>query len=210
MQPHLNDRSTCIYAAQVCFSVLSAGGVAYVLEGADVARANVLRAATAFVAVCGTTIALLLMTGSSLPAIAHSLGVASTKLHGLMYGPFAAPHCLLSGTCAVAAAAAFVLVRGRFPILTLIVGLLKFLLGFVGAVVIVTQYNRYGEALGYLLPWTWLMLVPCRSSVPASGFARTFIALQAVWQGLQAYPVAGTQAVIATFLQILVFPDLLP
>jgi hypothetical protein len=36
-------------------------------------------------------------------------------------------------------------------------------------------------------------------------FGRTFLCLASAWQGLQAYPVAGTQAVIATVLPVLVY-----
>jgi hypothetical protein len=57
-------------------------------------------------------------------------------------------------------------------------------------------------------PWGWLLLVGLETESPTArrnAFARVFLGLQAAWQGLQGYPTAGTQTVVATSLQVLVY-----
>jgi hypothetical protein len=67
--------------------------------------------------------------------------------------------------------------------------------------------GHYNNQLGYLLPWSWLLLVRTEpdGSHGQAAFARTFLCLQAAWQGLQGYPTVGTQAVIGTVLLVPVF-----
>jgi len=64
------------------------------------------------------------------------------------------------------------------------------------------------EQFAWLWPWVWLAMVPL-GTVPSrsnpDNSHRTIICLLAVWQGLQAFPVAGTQVYVATFLFVLVY-----
>jgi hypothetical protein len=58
--------------------------------------------------------------------------------------------------------------------------------------------------LGCLLPWSWL-LIAGKKKMDKDLFPRIFLSFLAVWQGLQAYPVAGTQVAIGTLIGVLVF-----
>ena len=82
--------------------------------------------------------------------------------------------------------------------------LLKGIYGLLGALWFVDSIR---EQLGYLLPWSWLLLLPVNSQPDSDRrdtFPRLFLCLLAIWEGLQAYPAAGTQAVLATFLLVAV------
>jgi len=68
--------------------------------------------------------------------------------------------------------------------------------------------GAHEQELGYLWPWVWLLLVGIETESPTArrfAFGRLFLVLQAGWQGLQAYPVAGTQVAVGTSLQVLVY-----
>jgi hypothetical protein len=95
--------------------------------------------------------------------------------------------------------------RSRYDRWKLIIAAAKAIYGLVGTFLLVSSYK---EPLGYLLPWSWLVLIPTKadnSLESAGSFARTFLCLAAIWEGLQAYPSAETQAVLGTFLPVLVY-----
>jgi hypothetical protein len=78
--------------------------------------------------------------------------------------------------------------------------LLKAVYGGLGAFILVGGiHNQFC----CLLPWAWLVIARTEGeTASASGtpWARTFLGLVAVWQGLQAYPIGGTQLTVATLL----------
>ena len=59
--------------------------------------------------------------------------------------------------------------------------------------------------LVWLLPWIWLVVINPTFQLDENGRQsqwRTFLCLGAVWQALQAYPIAGTQMTTATLLLV--------
>lgn len=80
------------------------------------------------------------------------------------------------------------------------VGTLVFLKCFYGVAGTLWLVNDIQAQFSYLLPWFWLALVPVGvETKDNSRSARAFLCLAAAWQGLQAYPIAGTQMTLATF-----------
>ena len=81
----------------------------------------------------------------------------------------------------------------------------KRLLGLAGSLVLIGNVDAQFD---FLFPWIWLVMVPIRvnDNRSISGtFPRVFLCLAAAWQGLQAYPIAGTQVVVATFLNPIIY-----
>ena len=81
----------------------------------------------------------------------------------------------------------------------------KGLFGLTGSLVLVGNADIQFD---FLFPWIWLVMIPSQSNHDreiSETFPRVFLCLAAAWQGLQAYPIAGTQVVIATFLNSIIY-----
>ncbi len=77
--------------------------------------------------------------------------------------------------------------------------------GLKAAFVFASVFILFGKAqlqLAWLLPWVWLVAVTGDETPSAEKFPRALLALGAAWQGLQAYPIAGTQVTVATMLLV--------
>jgi hypothetical protein len=207
MRPYLAQ--DYFYAIQVWIAIVTAGVIAYTFHtGPNFNLAHIFRAGVVFLSLSAFFISFLLFTGSSLSATVDFLVIVQYKLGSRFHGIFRAPHCLWWGAVSLLSAAAAVFLRSRFHRWKPFIASAKGLYGLVGTMVLLFRYNHYGESLGYLLPWGWLLLVPTEpgdSSDNSGSFPRIFICLLAAWQSLQAYPVSGTQAVIATFLPVLIY-----
>src|SRR5262249_10361308 len=125
--------------------------------------------------------------------VLDSLVIAPSKLSSGFCIPLEVPHCAWSGLGAVIAVIAVLRMKERLDYVRPLIIVAKAAYGVLGGLLLVADDKAQ---LGYLLPWAWLLLLPLRPSgqegLPQP-FARTFLCVLAVWQGLQAYPVAGTQ-----------------
>jgi hypothetical protein len=206
MRPHLSESLTCVYATHECAAILCAGAVAYTFsDGPAVSRAAAFQAGGAFVGLSALFILVLVLNGSSMAAMAENLVIALARLGSLYFDPLRLPRCWWWSVGAFLSGAFMVTLRLQSNRWRLAIVAAKAIYGWMGAVEFLTHYN---QALGYLLPWSWLVVVsPKRGDLSATpnSFARSFLCLTAVWQGLHAYPVAGTQKTLATFLLVLVY-----
>jgi hypothetical protein len=159
-----------------------------------------------FVVLSAAAVAVVLASGTSLWALADGLLVAPARFPQLFWGGLLPPNATLLNAALSLCAGLLLVMRAARPTAVLgLVALAKAVYGGLGALVLVF---RMDPQLYYLLPWTWLVLAPgARDGDEGSrdGFARVFLGLTAAWQGLQAYPVAGTQVAVGTFLLVAVF-----
>jgi hypothetical protein len=148
----------------------------------------------------------LLLTGTSLVAMAHNLiGGPSVAIFVGHCLPLRFSYGYFSAAAALLFAVIVVVWQQRLARLSLAIAAAKGLYGVLGTLVLVLHVR---DQMGHLLPWIWLVLLPSGRD-PASRtlgtFARGVLCLLAAWQGLQAYPVAGSQVAIGTFLCIPVY-----
>lgn len=206
MRQHLAESWARDYSAQVSAAILAAGALAYVFAGErTIGFRHWVQTGTAFACVSGIVIGVVLVQGSSFQALLDSLVVGPSKLGSLFCIPLRPSNSLCSGGAALCLAAIVVFWRGPRDRLRLPIAVAKGIYGIVGALVMATDVETQ---LGLLLPWAWLAVVRDQED-PRPGhretFGRAFVCLMAVWQGLQAYPVAGTQVSTGTFPLILIF-----
>lgn len=204
MRLHLVEGWARAYAGQACIAVLTGGAAAYVFQKKqDVGLKQVAQVACGFGGLSALLLTFPLLMSSSLPGLVHGLIIGPAKLPGLFAVPTKIPNSVGSGAAALLLAA--IAMRARPPSLRLVLGAAKGIYGAVGALALALD-PRY--QLAYLLPWGWLLLVPAQTAPDSENrdsFPRTFLCLLAAWQSLQAYPVAGSQVALATFLPVLLY-----
>src|SRR5579872_4643533 len=188
MRHHLSEDWARIYAAQECAAILAAGAVARAFaSGPDIDLRQAARAGASFAIVSALLIVILVLTGSSFSCVLENLVTGPAANDVVFYSPMIVAHSLPSALAALLGAAATVWWRPQSARRQFVIATAKALYGGLGILVLVCDYNHYLEALGWLLPWSWLLLVPNHPddlSVDPARFARTFLCLQAVWQGL--------------------------
>ena len=206
MRQHLAEDWARDYSAQVSAAILAAGAVAYVFAGERKIRLQEwVKTGIAFVGFAGFLIGVVLLQGSSFHGLFDSLIVGPSKLGSLFGFPLRSPNSLWSGGAALCLAMVVALWHRRLDRLRLQVAIAKGIYGILGTLVLVSDVK---SQLCYLLPWAWLAVVRSQENPPSGPretFGRAFVCLMAVWQGLQAYPVPGTQISIATLMLVLVF-----
>lgn len=206
MRSNLGEAWVRVYAWQTFASVLIAGAVAYLFSGKmTVSAARILGVGFVFVSLVIIVLLTLWALGTSPRLVLDSLVIAPSKLSGSFCLPLYVPYCALSGLGALIAGVVVLARKERLDSARHLIIVAKAVYGVLGSLLLVADDKAQ---LGYLLPWAWLLLLPPRlgsqEAAPRPLFARTFLCLLAVWQGLQAYPVAGTQTAVATVLLILV------
>ena len=206
MRPHLAESWAVVYSGNACATLLASGAVAYALGGGGrIGFAPTLQVGTAFAALSTLVLAVVMATGSTVPSLLESLVTGPAKLGTAFCAPLIVPHSAWSGAAAVLAAVAIVAFRGRSKHLHFVFLAAKGAYGFLGTLWLAG--NTHSQ-LGYLWPWCWLLLLPTDGHRPMESrhaFARTFLCIESAFQGLQAYPVAGTQVGIATLLPVLLY-----
>jgi hypothetical protein len=203
MRQHLVYPWARDYAWLICVPVLAAGMFAYGFGTKQPATfTKWCEAGIGFAATLALFTIILLLTGTSLRAMIDSLVLGPAKLAGKFCLPFGVPYSAWSATAALCVAAVVVALRNRLANLRFAIIALKAIYGILGTFVL----NEYGR-MGLLLPWVWLVLLPVPKEPGAEipkAFFRTFVCLAAAWQGLQAYPVAGSQVSVGSLLVVLV------
>ena len=190
------------YSSEMTLSILAVALVANTfVAGRTVRPLDWIRAATASIILSALILFGLLMTGSTLQAIWASLVSGAYKIGGNFYHPpDLEPWSSLTWDALVAAALAATLKRREASMLVPL-AFVKAIYGIMGTLVLV--FNPTAQ-LGCLLPWAWLLIVGTKEK-DNDLFPRIFLSFLAVWQGLQAYPVAGTQVPVGTLMGVLVY-----
>ena len=208
LRPRLGEPWVRDLGLETWFSMLAAGAIAFRFVGRPkMGFADWSGAALGFCATSGITLAILLVSGSSLSAIFDALVTFSSRLAD----ESPSLPLLVSGSVWVAAAgllcaaAAFTL-KDRLGSLSLRIAVWKGLYGLLGGLFFAMAPQM---KLGYLMPWSWLVLVGVprdEHSVRAGAFARVFLCFTVCWQALQTYPLAGDEhAGVATIPAIMIF-----
>jgi hypothetical protein len=204
MRPNLREGWALMFSMQSCAAILATGAVAYVFGPAEKSGVvPLLQAGCIFAACLGLFMLAVLLKGTSLPLMVDALVTQPAKLGTSFSIPLRAEYGFLSAGLALVSAAVVIAFRERNERLRLLISTAKGVFGVIGTMAMVTDYNR---ELCYLLPWSWLVMVQVQNEggkaqdASAGSFGRTFLCLLAIWQSLQAYPVAGTQAAIGTLL----------
>jgi hypothetical protein len=141
-------------------------------------------------------------TGSSLQGVVDGLLLTPMKMSGVALLPLPVPSGAL-----VNAAISLLLALAAKWWLQKEAGQ-RWLIGLKGVFGILGGLWLAGSAsaeLVWLLPWVWLVVIepaPEGEEVGRRCLWRTFLCVGAVWQALQAYPIAGTQMTTATLLLV--------
>lgn len=203
MRPNMNEAWALAFACQSCVTILTAGTVAWFFaEKEDTRRSQLLPAAVCLVGLSAALILMVVLKGTPFLAMVHALVTQPARLGSSFSIPLKVPGSIFAAGLAAFCALAIIRSRAQGPSWRLGVACAKATFGVIGIFLMVTDYNR---ELGYLLPWSWLLLIPNEPGRESARFGRVFICLTAVWQGLQAYPVAGTQAVVGTLFLPLIY-----
>jgi len=205
-RPHLGETWARVYCLQAFIAILTPNVIARVFSGGrEPGIIQVTPVAAAFTGVSILFVSVLLLTGTSLSAMVETLIIGPSKLGGLFCIPLQVPYASWSGVAALLSGLAVVVFRNHMSPYQPVLVAAKGLYGLLGTLLLVGHHR---QELGYLWPWVWLLLVGIETESPTArrfAFARLFLGLQAGWQGLQAYPVAGTQVAVGTSLQVLVY-----
>jgi hypothetical protein len=176
-----------------------------------------------FIAPLLLAIGIVLVQGTTWRGLLDGLVLIPLRMPTVALLPIGVPDFALWNAALSGFAACVVLLTSNQRLTLRAVPFLKGLYGLAGCLWLVRDANAQ---LALLLPWSWLLVAPTQappSDIPvpsnsprATGsddaslalggaFPRVFLCLAAVWQGLQAYPIAGTQVTLATFLLVLVY-----
>lgn len=200
MRQHLAEPWARQYGWRIAASVISAGCVGYCFTRERTCKLPVfVQIAAAF---AGGSLALALgtvLSGSSFTGLLNGMVLSPLKLAGVFCWPVMLEHGAVSAGVSVMLALALVLWRRHLDRLRFLLVTAKLLFGLVCAM----SALNFKLQLGILLPWTWLLLIPTgEEKTDTAWFGRTFLCQLAAWQGLQAYPVDGTQTALATLLLV--------
>jgi len=220
MRGHL-DAEWCRHYALIAAATVTA---VFVLakpspDGSGPAATTWIKIIAGFLAPAAVILVLVAWTGTSPNGLLNGLLLTPLKMPGvaLLPLPLSKPallNAVISLALALALLARWKTGRDRLTgpstmnlgaMLDAAIVPLKGAFGLVGILFLIGDAKAQ---FAWLYPWIWLVLVPAgltHQGGTGPGFPRIFLALTAAWQGLQAYPIAGTQVTTATFLLPLAF-----
>jgi hypothetical protein len=145
-----------------------------------------------------------LLLGTSWQGLLDGLFLTPLKMPRVALLALAVSGAAVANALASAGCGVLIVLRRNDARLISLLNILKALYGIVGAFCLMGGAKAQ---LAYLLPWVWLAAVPGAKPAGSAGqnFARVLLCLAAAWQSLQAYPIAGTQVTLATFLLVLAY-----
>jgi hypothetical protein len=167
--------------------------------------ASYFRAAAAFLIPAAILLAVTLFTGTSWNGLFEGLILTPLKMPSVTLLAIPMPNVALLNAAASLAIAVWVICKRDDARLAILVPALKTIFAVVGAFCLMGNAK---SQLAFLVPWVWLVGAPVantRDENAHGNFGRTFLALAAVWQSLQIYPVAGTQVTIATLFLVMAY-----
>jgi hypothetical protein len=213
MRHQLSAGWAAIFLFQACCALIAAELAAHFFaDQSHNGRKPILFVSLGFALTGLVLLTLVLANGTSWSGLVEGLIKGPARLASVYTLPssfYSLPHraipALVSGALSLATGFAVVLGRNHLDRFRLHLGLLKAGYGLLGGLVFAAQMR---EQFAWLWPWVWLAMVPigtARSTSNSDNSHRALICLLAAWQGLQAFPVAGTQVYVATFLFVLVY-----
>ena len=192
-----------IYAVHAGVAIVAAGAVVYGLaEGRRLGLAEWCQIGLGYLGLSAIVVAVLLLTGTSLAAMVENLVVSPSRIAGSFCVPLQVSCGYWSAAASLLSAIVVVVCQRRLARRSLAIAVAKGLYGMLGTLVLVLDPCCQ---MCQLLPWLWLVMLPSgrdQASKTLGTFPRAILCLLAAWQGLQAYPVAGTQIAVGTFLFI--------
>jgi Concanavalin A-like lectin/glucanases superfamily len=189
------------YAVTGALSMASATLASYRLFDPSLLRPVVLRAyATAFALGSAVIVLLVIAQGTTISALFDAMIVQPVRFARVFYMPAVVPRGgIIAGAVGIALAAALTwrrLSQSRLHDATVFVAKLSFAAGTFYAL-----SAGYDVLMGYVTPFVWIVMLPIDTNQSPRAFvSRGVLAVTAVMQFLQAYPVAGTQVACATVL----------
>ncbi len=163
------------------------------------------KAAAAFLIPSAILLTVTLFTGTSWKGLLDGLLLTPLKMPSVILLTIPMPNVALLNAAVSLAIATLVMRRRDDARVATVLPILKAIFALAGAFCLMGSAKAQ---LAFLLPWVWLVAVPVASVREANdhgNFGRIFVALAAVWQSLQIYPVAGTQVTIATLFLVLAY-----
>ena len=204
MREHLSG-STLNYAAHVTLMIAAACVAASIHSSeVEVRSRNILSCVAAVAGMCVLLAAYLLFRGTSISSLLNGVLVLPLRFSNLFFiaMPMPVEAVVYSmGGCAIALMFRFSSGWQNFPgMWRAVISGLKLLAG----IYILSKSAVPVEVIAYACPFVWLLLVPSeRDEFSGTGwFARILLALTTVFQTLQGYPVAGSQASWSSVLVI--------
>ncbi|MCB1555055.1 MAG: hypothetical protein KDJ14_14710 [Xanthomonadales bacterium] len=161
--------------------------------------------AVGFVAIASLSCAGAWLSGTSLSGLLRGTVIAPLGLSGIFTMPLqATPSAAISALAALVACLALLRRDLSAPATQTTLSAIKLLFGALGALVLVGQPDKQ---LLWLGPWLWLAALPADRSRPESDSSQPasragLLVALAVFQLMQAYPVAGSQVAWSTVLMI--------
>ncbi len=211
MRTYLGEKWCRLYAVVMVVSVWTAHSLADASARREpLPLGGYLKLLLAWVAPIVLLLGLTLGLGTSWRGLFEGLVTTPLKMPGVAVLPLMVPEAALGNALVAMALASVAMTRpGRWPAL---LAWLKGAYGLVGGVLLVQNSSAQ---VAFLMPWLWLVLVPNAAAASVAGGRlgdpalpippRVFLCLAAAWQGLQGYPIAGTQVAVGTYLMIPVF-----
>lgn len=205
MYPHLREGWARHFSWETAASILAVGIAGCRAHSKPTIHlTDWLRTAAGSVSVIVLVITLLVLNGSTLSGVVGSLIWGALNTGSSFYIPVRVTHSIWAAGVALLFAIGVVTPKGRGPYWRALVCAGKAVFGILGTIVLIHDPRAQ---LDYILPWVWLALVDTSeraSTCFQDSFPRLFLCFAAVWQSLQAYPVAGTQVSVGTLLAVLV------
>ena len=205
MRLFLGELWASSYALEICSAVLAVGAVGWTLPTSDrFDLSDWVRVAAGFGGFALICLGVLALNGTSRGALVDNLVSSSWKIVRSFCLPFRGWHNGYFSLVSLASAFLLRCIQWRATSVRIPILVAKLVYGGLGTLY---YFDNSHAQLSTFLPWAWVLLVPGAKSCEtnANGFSRTFLASICVYQGLQAFPVAGSQVGIGTCLLPVVF-----
>ena len=197
MRRHLNAPWCLHYAVVVGCTVVSVMLAALISSNRPTPGFHFGRLVAAFVVPLAVMLLGTVLTGTTLHGLLDGLVLTPLKTPSIALLPLKLPSAVMVNAIAALVLAGACFTRPESEKVRALTLWLKGLFGIVGSFAFV----GIGELeLGWLLPWMWLAIVPGRTTPRDTSLI--FLCLAAIWQGLQAYPIAGSQVAFGTLLLV--------
>lgn len=207
MRAHLDQEWARQVGWLASVSILATGAMTYCSVGhSRIGLSQWVQSSLGFFGLLAFLLCFVFLSGTSPSQLIDCLLISPSKVPNLFSIPLDdLPNSYWAATASLVLVVLWMAMHRRLNDFWLPVALAKLTYGVLGALVLLGDRK---EQFGYLLPWLWLVLVRTNQdngSKVHDTLPRAILCLVAAFEGLQVYPVAATQVVVATFLPILVY-----